>query len=188
MNARRGSHGLSADAVMQSALFFRTPWLILVTTPAIIWFEVFIFWGERNLDTALWFAVGVIGTAIAWAFQGWEPWNMSFNQVLRGRAMRPDEYSEIQRVTVEFFKTSRLKFLHGMLIAAGAPIPWLVASVSHVFHGQPFRPWLQAIPWWAMTLFGIGEAIRGRAFALFVLARQLKERWPTLLESANAEA
>jgi hypothetical protein len=39
-----------------------------------------------------------------------------------------------------------------------------------------------------MLLLGIGEAIRGRAIALYVLAGKLKETWPNLLTSGNAEA
>src|SRR5439155_15022955 len=167
-----------------AALFFRTPWLVLATTPAILCFEVFVFWGGRNLESAPWFAVGVIGTALVWSLQGWEPWNMALNQIARGRAMRPDEYSQIQRVTVQFFKTRRLKLLHAILIGAGVPIPWLITGISHIFEGQPLRPWVQALPWWAMTLFGVIEGIRGRAIALFVLVGRLEESWPTLLESA----
>jgi hypothetical protein len=125
---------------MEAALFFRTPWIILATSPAILWFWVFVFWGGKNLGNALWFSVGVVGTALAWSIQGWEPWNMALNQVVRGRAMRPAEYSPIQRAAFEFFSTPRMKLIQFAWIAAGAPIPWLISGLSRLMGGQPFRP------------------------------------------------
>lgn len=175
----------AADAVMRAALDFRTPWFILATSP-LLWLSIFIFWGGKNLSTALWFSVGVVGTAVAWSIQGWEPWNMALNQVMRGRALRPNEYSTIQQATAEFFKTRRLRLIQGAWIAAGALIPWLISGTSLVVGGRPFRPWPQPIPWWGMVIAGIGEAIRGRAIALYVLAGQLQRSWPDLLKKVAA--
>lgn len=185
MSRRRTRTGLSADAVLESALEFRRPWFIAVTTP-LLWFPVFIFWGGKNLSTAAWFAASVVGTGLAWATQGWEPWNMALNQVLRGRALRREEYGPIQRTTVEFFKTPRLRLIQGMLIALGAGLPWLISGLSVALGGQPFRPWPHAVPWWGMLIVGVGEAIRGRAIALYVLAGQLHKSWPALLRRAEA--
>jgi hypothetical protein len=129
--------GLDGTSVLDAALVFRTPWLIVATTP-ILGFWVFVFWGGKNLENALWFAIGAVGTAITWSVQGWEPWNMWVNRLTRGH----DEYSPIQDATRQFFKTPRLMVVHGVLIAAGAPIPWVVSGVSDLLNGQPFRPWL----------------------------------------------
>ena len=167
------------ELVLRTALAFKTPWFILATTP-ILGFWIFVFWGARNLTNSFWFFVGTFGTALAWSLQGWEPWNMALSQVMRGRALKPEEYSPIQRVVVEFFKTPRLRVIQGAWIAGGAVTPWLISGVSLLVGVRPYRPWSEQAQWWVMLIFGIGEAIRGRAIALYVLAGELEKCWPEL--------
>lgn len=175
----------SANPVLESALSFRTPWFILATTP-LLWLSILIFWGGRNLSNAPWFAAGVVVTALAWSFQGWQPWNMALYQVTRGRALRSPEYNAYQRATAEFFKTPRLMLIQAAVIALGALTPWLLSALSLLLGAQPLRPWPEPLPWWGMLLAGIGEAIRGRAIALYVLAGQLQRSWPALVTRAEA--
>jgi hypothetical protein len=126
--------------------------------------------------------------AFAWSIQGWEPWNMWINQLALRRVPPREERSSIQRAATTFFRRPRIMLLHGFLIAAGAPIPWLISGVSRVFDGQPLRSWREPIPWWGMVILEIMEAIRGRAIALFVLAGKLRDSWPNLVTNTNGEA
>jgi hypothetical protein len=186
MSGQPPRKGISAAAVMEAALFFRTPWLILAMTPLLfVW--VYIFWGWTNLGALVWFSAGVLGTAVAWAVQGWEPWNMALNQVMRGGALRPENYSPIQKAALKLFKTPHMKLVQAFWIGAGATLPWPISGVSLLVNGRPFRAWPPA-QWWVMLIFGVGEAIRGRALALHALAGQLQKNWPELLKSVDAEA
>lgn|SRR5262249_43392182 len=181
MTQRTRHTGLSASATLRSALDFRKPWFILATTPLLaLW--VFVFWGGWHPLDALWFSAGAIGTALVWSSQGWEPWNMALNRVTRGRAQRPNEYSLIQQITADFFAMPRLKQIQAAWIGAGALIPWLISGASLLIGARPFRVWPEPMQWWVMVILGIGEAIRGRAIALYVLAGLLQRNWPQLLQ------
>jgi len=60
-------------------------------------------------------------------------------------------------------------------------------GVSRAAGGQAFRAGSRVVPWWAMLILGVGEAVRGRAAALYALARALERKLPEL-QDANGEA
>jgi hypothetical protein len=172
--------------VLEAARQYKTPWIILATAPLLyVW--VIMFWGGRTASTAVWFSLGVVAAAAIWSVQGWQPWNMAWIRIMRGSAIPRDRFTPIQQAAYEFFRTPGMMRLQFFWISLGSVIPWVIMGVSRAAGGQAFRAGSRVVPWWAMLILGVGEAVRGRAAALYALARALERKLPEL-QDANGEA
>ena len=176
-----GSHILAA------ARHYQGPWLILATAPLLyVW--LIVFWDGRRAGTAVWFSIGVVATAAIWAIQGWEPWNMAWLRIPRGRQGRSDDSSVIEQTVSDFFLEPMNMTRQFAWISLGAIWPWVIMGVGKLCDGQFIKTSPTIIPWWGMVILGVGEAVRGRGTALFVLSRELERNWPALLRSAGGKA
>jgi hypothetical protein len=173
-----------SDYILDAARQYSGPWLILATLP-ILYVWLLVFSDGRRANTALWFSLAVVVTAAMWSVQGWEPWNMAWLRIPRGGARRHDATILIEQTVSDFFLEPRNIRLQFFLIAAGAVWPWSIVGLGRLVP-ERFLPTTRAfIPWWAMVILGVGEAVRGRATALFVLSHRLEREWPALQRSAD---
>lgn len=186
MPNRKSSVHVDPDGVLEASRFFSGPWLMLATTPALL-FSAFLFWGGRNASTAPWFSLTVIAAAVLLALHGWEPWNMPWFDLLRGGPLAKEKYKPIHRVTAAFFRAPQNRGIQAGWVALGALVPWVLLGLSDLVGGRPIQSTAMPAPWWFMVVAGIVEALRGRAIALCVLARKLEANWPRLLNLATQE-
>ena len=173
--------------ILDAARQYRGPWLIAATLP-IVYIWLIVFWDGRRASTAIWFSIGVVATAAIWSAQGWEPWNMAWIRQMSGGKRQHDDSILIEQTVSDFFcepENVRTQFIW---IAAGAVLPWLIMGAGRLLNGQYIKTSPSMIPWWAMLILGIGEAVRGRATALFVLSRRLEANWPALLRRSHGDA
>jgi hypothetical protein len=173
------------DPVLESALQFRTP-IIMVATSGFLWLWAQLFWGFDYVWERVFFSASVVVTAIAWTLQGWEPWAMWINQLAFGLPARKDRLSAVQVAAKEFFASGRQKRIQFGWTAAGALTPWIIGGIGSLLDGEPIaNPGRAPMPWWGMLLLGLGEAARGRAIALFILAGELKRHWTEVTSRAE---
>jgi len=183
MRKHRSTPGdLSPDFVLEAALAFRTPWMILFGTLPMLAFCVALFWGGRFAQTAAWFSIGPVCTALALASSGWKPW-LTVARVT-GQALTTDGTSPIEQAVAAFFKSPRCRSIQFGWIASGALVPWLIYALSSVAGGTPILKYSYPIPWWAMLNLGLVAGGLMRGPALWRLADLLQTNRPQLLRQA----